>query len=54
LRVNSFIFTLTDVKFVAKQKFDGIEKRRKILGIKALLDAVDFKKLNGVINQLNK
>lgn len=54
LRVNSFIFTLTDVKQIAKQKSDGIERRRKILGIKAILDAVDFKELNRVINHLSK
>lgn len=42
LRVNSYIFTLTDVNRVAAGKSAGIEKKKNILGIKGILDAPRF------------
>lgn len=51
LRVNSFIFTLTDIENIAGNKYPNIEKRRRILGIKGIVDAKDF--LNGDIEIVN-
>ncbi len=45
LKVNTYIFTLSNVARLADKKFTNIEKRRKLLGIKAIVDARDF--ING-------
>jgi len=52
LRVNSYIFTLTDVSRVAAGKFNGIEKRRKILGIKGIVDATRFYDVSEIVNSI--
>ena len=49
LRINSFIFTLTDVKRVADGKYNGIDKRRKILGIKGIVDAPRFYDIKEIV-----
>jgi len=54
LRVNSYIFTLTDVHHVADGKFNGIEKRRNILGVKGIIDAPRFYDLDEIVNSLTK
>lgn len=42
LRVNSYIFTLTDIQSTSGNKYPNIEKRRRILGIRRIVDAMDF------------
>lgn len=44
LRTNSYIFTLTNIEHNAGNKYINIEKKRKILGIKKIVDASDFMK----------
>lgn len=52
LRVHSSIHTLTNIEKNAGNKFSGIQKKSKILGIKNVLDAEFFKKNDTIINSL--
>jgi len=42
LRTNSYIFTLTNLKNIAGKKYENLEKKINILGIKRTIDANDF------------
>ena len=52
LRVNSYIFTLTNIHQVAAGKFNGIDKRRKILGIRGIFDAPKFYNIDEIVSSL--
>ncbi len=54
LKVNSYIFTLTNVVRVADKKYVNIEKRRKLLGIKTIVDASDFTNKLKILSILNE
>lgn len=52
LRVNSYIFTLTDIQSTSGNKYPNIEKRRRILGIRRIVDAKDFSKVSFSIKNI--
>lgn len=53
LKTNSAIFTLTNISKRLSNKLEWLEKRRKILGIKAVADAVFFLKKQDVKTLFN-
>ncbi len=50
LRVNSYIFTLSDINILGSESVGMINRRKEILGIKEIFDARSFYNVNKVTN----